>query len=368
MKELTFVKKAIKPVFKKANRPGKINPTRKDQQLPVDSFSNRLPDTGLNLNVMSFNIRRGTSPDGKNHWIFRRDLVSGILTHYRPDVLGLQEALDFQISEIHAMLPGYEMVNIISSGDSKVLHNAIFYNAARFTLSEEGTFWYSDTPDITGSKGWGNIMPRTCTWARLIEKESKQAFYFYNTHLDHLSRRSRKKSVVLLTQCISARSYRDAFVLTGDFNSREKSKPIQYLKGKILLNIKEEGQVLNPNPLMDTFRVKYPNLRKVATFHGYRRFFFRFKLDYIFVPSTAYVQDAQIIQLRKKKRYPSDHFPLFSGLVCPETLSLSILLPLLRGYNPINVLPISECEQLPFPLFPVSCNLSRDSPPAFSFG
>ena len=314
-----FVKKSIKPVFHKARWLARFNLKRKDKNIPMDSFSNVSPDTGLNLNIMSFNIRRGTKKDGRNHWIFRRDMVNEILNHYRPDVLGLQEALDFQIAEIRNMLPGYEMVNIMSSGDSKVLHNAIFYNAARFFLSEEGTFWYSDTPDNPGSKGWGNIMPRTCSWARLVEKESQQAFYFYNTHLDHLSQRSRKKSVVLLTQRISARSYPDVFVLTGDFNSREKSAPIQYLKGKLLLNIKAEGKVLNPNPLVDTFRVRYPNHRHVATFHGYRRFFFRFKLDYIFVPSTVCVQDAQIIQLRHKRCYPSDHFPLFSHINLPES-------------------------------------------------
>jgi endonuclease/exonuclease/phosphatase family metal-dependent hydrolase len=332
MKELRSVKKSIKPVSRKAKWLEGFNPRRKYHQLPMDSFSNQLPNTGLNLNIMSFNIRRGTAPDGRNHWIFRRDMVNEVLKNYRPDVLGLQEAVDFQISEIRAMLPEYEMVNIISSGDSKVLYNAIFYNAARFLLFEEGTFWYSDTPDNPGSKGWGNIMPRTCAWVRLVEKESQQAFYFYNTHLDHLSQRSRKKSVILLTQRIHARSYPDAFVLTGDFNSRERSKPIQYLKGKILLNTKTEGEVLNPDPLIDTFRVRYPNHRNAATFHGYRRVFFRFKLDYIFVPSTVCVHDAQIIQLRRKRCYPSDHFPLFSHInlpVSPDQFSGVILHPII---------------------------------------
>lgn len=325
MKQLQFVKKAFKPVSRSVKWFDRFSPKRRYHQFPMDSFSNQLPSTGLNINIMSFNIRRGTRQDGKNHWIFRRDLVNKILKHYSPDVLGLQEALDFQISEIRAMLPGYEMVNIISSGDNKVLHNAIFYKATRFILSEEGTFWYSDTPDNPGSKGWGNIMPRNCTWARLIEKESEQAFYFYNTHLNHLSPRSRKKGVILLTQRISARSYPDAFVLTGDFNAREKSVPIQYLKGKTFINTKAEGKVENPNPLTDTFRVRYPNHRNAATFHGYRRFFFRFKLDYIFVPSTVCVHDAQIIQLRQKRRYPSDHFPLFSHINLPEALPLPIL-------------------------------------------
>jgi endonuclease/exonuclease/phosphatase family metal-dependent hydrolase len=162
-------------------------------------------------------------------------------------------------------------------------------------------------------------MPRNCTWARLIEKESGQAFYFYNTHLDHLSQRSRKKSVLLLSRRISARSNPDAFILTGDFNAREKSVPIKYLKGKILLNTKAEGKVQNPTPLVDTFRVRYPTKRNAATFHGYLPFFFRVKLDYIFVPSTVRVQDSQIILLRRKRCYPSDHFPLYSHINLPES-------------------------------------------------
>ena len=300
-----------------------FNPQRRSPKAKMDSFSNLTPNTGLNLNVMSFNIRRGTAQDGRNHWIFRRNLVHEILNQYHPDVLGLQEALDFQNSEIRTMLPGYKKVGIGNLGGSKGLHNTIFYNAARFVLSEEGTFWFSDTPDIPGSKGWGNIIPRTCTWARLIEKKSQQAFYFYNTHLDHISQRSRKKSVFFLTQRIHTRPSTDHFILTGDFNARERSAPIQYLKGKIPLKIKTKVKVLNPNPLMDTFRVRYPTQRNTATFHGFRRYFFRFKLDYIFVPSSVRVLDAKIIQLRWKKCYPSDHYPLLTHINIPVNVTSS---------------------------------------------
>jgi endonuclease/exonuclease/phosphatase family metal-dependent hydrolase len=242
------------------------------------------------------------------------------LTRYQPDVLGLQEALDFQIAEIQSMLPGYKVNGMGKPGSGKVLHNAIFFNATRFVLSEQDIFWFSNTPDIPGSKGWGNIMTRNCTWVRLTDKDSQQSFYFYNTHLDHLSPHSRKKSVILLMQRIHARSYPDAFVLTGDFNAREKSAPIKYLKGIIPLNIRYKGKVSNPDPLRDTFRARYPNLRNAATFHGYRRLFFRFKLDYTFVPSSIRVLDARIIQLCVKKCYPSDHFPLFTRIDVPVNI------------------------------------------------
>jgi endonuclease/exonuclease/phosphatase family metal-dependent hydrolase len=304
MKRLRLVKDIIHPIY----RP-----------IATDPRSGPAPDAGLSLNIMSFNIRRGTAKDGRNHWIFRRNLVHEILNQYRPDVLGLQEAMDFQIAALHRMLPGYEMVGTGSLGGNKGMHTAIFFNAARFSLSDEGTLWLSDTPDIPGSKGWGNVLPRTCTWARLVEKDSRQAFYFYNTHLDHLSLRSRKKSVVFLAQHIHTRSFPDPFVLMGDFNARERSAPIQFLKGKAYLKTKAKGWGLNPTPLLDTFRLQHPYHRNVVTFHGFRRFVFRFRFDYIFVPSSIGVQDAKIIQLRWKKRFPSDHFPLLARINIPES-------------------------------------------------
>ncbi len=297
------------------------NPRKRGPVETIGPQSDPASDTGLSMNIMSFNIRRGTAKDGRNRWIFRQNLVNEILNRYRPDVLGIQEALDFQITALHRMLSGYEMVGIGGLGGSEGMHTAIFFNAARFSLSEEGTFWLSDTPDIPASKGWGNILPRTCTWARLVDKESQQAFYFYNTHLDHLSRRSRKKSVVFLAQRIHARSFPDPFVLMGDFNARERSAPIRFLKGKASLNTKAKGRGLNPTPLLDTFRQQYPDHRKVVTFHGFRRFFFRFRLDYIFVPSSIQIQDAKIIQLRWKKCYPSDHFPLLTRITIPASLT-----------------------------------------------
>jgi endonuclease/exonuclease/phosphatase family metal-dependent hydrolase len=315
-----FVKKSIAHLCRPVVSLWGFNPRRRIPIAEIDSFSDPMPDSALNVNVMSFNIRRGTAKDGKNHWVYRRNRVCELLSHYRPDVLGLQEAMDFQISEICAMLPGYEKVGTGNLGGSKGLHTAIYYDAVRFVTTAEGTFWFSDTPDIPGSKGWGNIIPRTCTWARLIEKESGQAFYFYNVHLDHISRRSRKNSVVLLTRFIHMRPSPDPFVLTGDFNAREKSTPIQYLRGNIHLRIRTKGIVSNPEPMMDTFRMRYPNVRHVATFHGFRKYFFRFKLDYIFVPSSVRIKDAKIIQPQWGKSYPSDHCPLFTHIglpVCP---------------------------------------------------
>ena len=93
-----------------------FNPLQKLSKSEIDSFYHARPNTGLNLHVMSFNIRRGTAKDGKNKWMYRRKRVHELFSHYHPDVLGLQEAMDFQISEIRTMLPGYQVVGVGNLG------------------------------------------------------------------------------------------------------------------------------------------------------------------------------------------------------------------------------------------------------------
>ena len=94
---------------------------------------------------------------------------------------------------------------------------------------------------------------------------------------------------------------------------------IPFLKGNRHLGSKAGGYMFNPEPLRDTFRDRYPDHPRAATYHGFRRFFFRFKFDYIFVPASVQVRGAKIIQLRRRKCFPSDHFPLFSRIVFPAT-------------------------------------------------
>ena len=322
MKEHRLVKKTIHPIYKPIVWLLGFNPQARGQTYTTDPHQTGLmPDASLSLNVMSFNIRRGTAKDGRNHWVFRRSLVHEVLNRYRPDVLGLQEAMDFQITEVHRMLSGYEMVGIGSLGGSEGMHTAIFFDAARFSLSEEGTFWLSDTPDIPGSKGWGNVLPRTCTWARLVEKDSGQAFYFYNTHLDHISQRSRKKSVVFLAQRIHTRSFPDPFVLMGDFNARERSVPIQFLKGKAHLNTKSKGRGLNPTPLLDTFQAAISRPSKRGDLPRVPQIFFPFPARLYFCPlvhpgsrrenySTAL---EKALSVRPFSAFDQDRFPSLIG-------------------------------------------------------
>jgi len=184
----------------------------------------------LEVSVMSFNIRYGTANHRANRWENRREMVFEVIRRHKADVIGLQEALGFQIEQIRKAVPEYEMIGVgREDGKTKGEYSAILYRRDKFKVERGGTFWLSDTPEVPGSITWGNACTRICTWARFVEKRSGRAFYHYNLHLDHISQFSREMSMVLLIERIGGRKDGGPFVVTGDFNASEDNPAILFL-------------------------------------------------------------------------------------------------------------------------------------------
>jgi endonuclease/exonuclease/phosphatase family metal-dependent hydrolase len=248
------------------------------------------------LTVMSFNIRYGTAKDGENEWARRRTMLFDLVREQDADLIGLQEALDFQIDEIVAAAPSYATIGVgRDDGGARGEFSAILFRKNRFRVAEAGTFWLSDTPAVPGSKTWGNNITRICTWARLIDRDGR-GFFLYNVHLDHQSQPSRERSTLLLRERIAARPFpTDPTLVTGDFNVGEHNPAIATLLG----------------PFVDTFRVVRPAEKTVGTFTG-----FKFgtvegdKIDYILAQPGTEVMHADIVRFAREERYPSDHFPV----------------------------------------------------------
>ena len=109
-------------------------------------------------------------------------------------MLGLQEALHFQLDEILTALPAYGMVGVgrADGGHSGDEDSPILYRASRLAVQRVGTFWFSDTPDLIKSNTWGNAIERICTWGLFADRQGR-SFYVYNLHLDHVSQPSRER-------------------------------------------------------------------------------------------------------------------------------------------------------------------------------
>jgi endonuclease/exonuclease/phosphatase family metal-dependent hydrolase len=261
------------------------------------------------LTVMSFNIRYGTAPDGENHWTGRREMLFDLVREQKADVIGLQEALDSQIREISAAVPGYAVVGVgRDDALAKGEYSAILFRTDRLHVAESGTFWFSDTPEVAGSKSWGNNITRICTWARFVDRDGR-GFWHFNLHLDHQSQPSRERSTELLRRRIEARAFPDQpVVVTGDFNVGERNPALRSL----VASARAEGAAAQSAPLLvDTFRVVHPDERVVGTFSG-----FKFgqvngeKIDYVLVAPGTEVLSADILRTSRNDRYPSDHFPV----------------------------------------------------------
>jgi endonuclease/exonuclease/phosphatase family metal-dependent hydrolase len=147
-------------------------------------------DSPQPVEVMSFNIRYGLADDGDDSWPHRKGLVMAVIRENAPDLVGLQEALQFQLDAILKAFPEYASSGKARDGNGKGEYSAILYRRDRFEVLDADTFWYSDTPGVP-SAHWGNSHLRICSWARLRDKAGGTAFFFYNTHWDHRSQPSR---------------------------------------------------------------------------------------------------------------------------------------------------------------------------------
>lgn len=268
--------------------------------VPVSQQSQ--PSAPAEVDVMSFNIRYGTANDGANRWELRRELLFDTIRTADPDVIGVQEALGGQIGEILDALPQYAALGVgRDDGKTRGEYAAILYRRDAYAVSDTGTFWFSDTPEVIASKSWGNTITRICTWARLVDRQGR-AFWVFNVHLDHQSQPSRERSTALLLERIRTRRLPDEpVIVTGDFNAGEQNAAITQL-------LRDAG---SRAPLIDTFRAMQPDAKEVGTFTGFTiGQTTGDKIDYVLVTPGIEVVSAAIDRTTRDGRYPSDHFPV----------------------------------------------------------
>lgn len=252
------------------------------------------------LRVMTFNIRYGTASDGENAWAQRSGRLFNVVAAERPDVLGVQEALRFQLDELHDRFPEFAEIGVgRDDGKTAGEYAAIFYRTDRLAVDTSGTFWLSDTPEVPGSVSWGNHVTRICTWALLTDRRTGTRLAAFNLHLDHESQPARERGAELVMRRMPAIAGDLPTILTGDFNAGEDNPAV--------------ATVLHAG-MRDTFRALHPDARWVGTFNGFTGDSTGPKIDYVFVGPTWEILDAAIGRSRPGGRDASDHFPVTAVL------------------------------------------------------
>ena len=186
--------------------------------------------------IISFNVRYSSAPeiDGDNRWELRRDASVKMVAKHKPLVMGLQEACPDQIDFLDLNLTGYKHIGV-GRDDGKRAGEmmAIYYDTARLTLLDSGTFWLSETPEKV-SLGWDAACNRTCTWGHFKMKDTDFEFLYFNTHLDHLGSLARKNSIKLIVAKMTELNPDNLPVfLSGDFNSTTDDPIFDPLKASL---------------------------------------------------------------------------------------------------------------------------------------
>uniref|UniRef100_UPI001901EF34 endonuclease/exonuclease/phosphatase family protein n=1 Tax=Halarchaeum acidiphilum TaxID=489138 RepID=UPI001901EF34 len=104
------------------------------------------------VRAMTYNVRVDTPEDGEDGWTYRRDAVAGTIRYHDPGVLGLQEPLAGQLADVRERLERYRFVGRSrGSGEGVGEHVPIGYDADRFALVDDETFWLSETRPSPGA-------------------------------------------------------------------------------------------------------------------------------------------------------------------------------------------------------------------------
>ncbi|MBK8976157.1 MAG: endonuclease/exonuclease/phosphatase family protein [Planctomycetes bacterium] len=252
------------------------------------------------LRVLTFNIRYGAADDGADSWRFRRDLVADVIRRHRPHVVGLQEALDFQVGYLRAELPGYGFVGQGREGGTAGEYAGVLFDRERLELLRSGDFWLSPTPAVVGSVGWDAALTRMVTWAVLRDRATDTVFRVWNTHFDHRGREARTRSGELLGARVAGSPLPD--VVLGDLNAGEDSDALRALRAA---------------GLRDTFRESAgpaPDATGVGTFHGFRGGTGGAKIDYVLIDDGFESVAAEIDRTARDGHHPSDHYPVAAAL------------------------------------------------------
>ena len=255
------------------------------------------------LTVASFNVRYDAAADATNgdSWAERKEAVADVILNHDFDIVGTQEANASQLPELEALLEGYGCITHPYGGNNGTGHNcATFYKHDKLELLDQGTFWYSPTPEVK-SIGWDATDYRLCHWGKFREKQSGKEFFFFNSHLYWRLHEARANSGGVHTQRGSKIAGSEPVISVGDFNSKEDTPQVQEIL-TLLNDARTVSPVVEGCDVTDLGGGNFQGEAKA-------------RIDFIFLSKDIEVESFRTIEdKRENGHYPSDHLPIVSKI------------------------------------------------------
>ncbi len=253
------------------------------------------------LRVMTYNLRYA-SDQPPNSWPQRRPAAKALLEATAPDLVGTQEGLYPQLKDLAADLPAYDWLGLGRAGGSHDEFMAVFYRRERLEPVEFDHYWLSDTPEVVGSRSWGNTVRRMVTWVKFRDAPSGAEFYFINTHFDHMVQKAREKSAELVLSRVHGLKTTLPILLLGDFNAAA-------------LDNRCYDILVGQQGFRDAWSTAIQRGPLIGTFHNYRGpQADGARIDWILHRGNLTIERAEIVTFDLNGQYPSDHFPVMADV------------------------------------------------------
>lgn len=254
------------------------------------------------LRILTYNIRFDNPADGVHAWPNRKELVASVIRFHKADIIGVQEALEYQIQDLMELLPGYDWVGVGRNEDGGGEFSAILYRSSVVAVKAAQTFWLSESPDEPGSKSWDSSLPRIATWAHFVTSSDGRELFVLNTHFDHRGEQARLESARLLKEQVSKLANGLPVIVMGDLNATSEQPPLVLLSDTPL----SDGRSLRDGFVHSIV----PHHGPASTWTGFTKIEADRRIDYIFASEDLPIHYHAILTDKLEDRYPSDHLPV----------------------------------------------------------
>ena len=250
-----------------------------------------------NVKLMSCNLRCLSPLDlGKKSWFYRAGLIRDDIAEQAPDIVGFQEATKWQYAYLCESFPQYD--SVIEYRDDSVIAEGcpIFYRKDRFELTDKGSFWLSETPEVM-SKDWGAAHYRICSYLILRDLDNGKEMLVFNSHLDHVSDEARIKGIGVILDYIEDFGSLPA-VIMGDLNAEEGSET--YVS--VTENFIDAAKAAEQSSGTYTYQ-NWGNMEKAV------------RIDYFMVSQSGFkIEEYSVLDAEHNGVYSSDHCPIMTEI------------------------------------------------------